>query len=73
MILCRMEEQMSKEELNLYGKFFDDCKKKFTGLNPRTEFKKKLAKLAKNNSGALFGHLQNMFLGLYLLKCFRKV
>ena len=41
MILCRMEEQMSKEELNLYGKFFDDCKKKFTGLNPRTEFKKK--------------------------------
>ena len=51
MILCRMEEQMSKEELNLYGKFFDDCKKKFTGLNPRTEFKKKLAKLAKKIQG----------------------
>ena len=64
---------MSKEELNLYGKFFADCKKKFTGLNPRTEFKKKLAKLANKNSGALFRHLQNMIFGLYPLKCFWKI
>ena len=34
-----MEEQMTVEEKDLYGNFFAACREKFTGLNPRTEFK----------------------------------
>ena len=30
---------MTEEEKHLYGNFFAACREKFTGLNPRTEFK----------------------------------
>ena len=34
-----MEERMTGEEEKLYGNFFAACRQKFTGLNPRPEFK----------------------------------
>ena len=50
---------MTEEEKHLYGNFFAACREKFTGLNPRTEFKQ----VFKPTHSLTY--IRNTFLGIH--------